>query len=125
MHVGVSAWKCGTGVGHTKLLAKLCSGLNKPNMQTVLPASYVATLLHDLPLGKLRGLGGKFGVVVQEQLGITTAGGRTAAGRGPTSCRRMRMHCTFCNATAQVCRDCSWSLDKPRSHQHQLCRRGC
>lgn len=43
-------------------------------MQTVLPASYVATLLHGLPLGKLRGLGGKFGVVVQEQLGIATAG---------------------------------------------------
>jgi DNA polymerase eta len=62
------------GIAHTKLMAKLCSGLNKPNMQTVLPAAYVPLLLQDLPLGKLRGLGGKFGQEVQEQLGSTTAG---------------------------------------------------
>jgi nucleotidyltransferase/DNA polymerase involved in DNA repair len=62
------------GVAHTKLMAKLCSGLNKPNMQTVLPVPYVPRLLQDLPLGKLRGLGGKFGHEVQQELCITTAG---------------------------------------------------
>lgn len=55
-------------------MAKLCSGLNKPNMQTVLPAAFMPRLLRDLPLGKLRGLGGQFGAQVQSQLGIATAG---------------------------------------------------
>ena len=62
------------GVAHTKLLAKLCSGLNKPNMQTVLPSTSVASLLYDLPLSKLRGLGGQFGKQVQERLAINSAG---------------------------------------------------
>lgn len=62
------------GVAHSKLLAKLCSGLNKPNQQTVLPASSVADLLYDLPLPKLRGLGGQLGTKVQSELGIDTIG---------------------------------------------------
>ena len=68
------AEQCGAGVAHTKLLAKLCSGLNKPNMQTVLPSASVPQLLADLPLSKLRGLGGQYGQQVQERLSITTAG---------------------------------------------------
>lgn len=62
------------GVAHTKLLAKLCSGLNKPNMQTVVPQSSVTALLHDLPLEKLRGLGGGKGDRVQACLGVRTVG---------------------------------------------------
>jgi DNA polymerase eta len=62
------------GVAHTKLLAKLCSGLNKPNMQTVVPQSSVTALLHDLPIEKLRGLGGGFGQRVQAALGAHTVG---------------------------------------------------
>lgn len=62
------------GVAHSKLLAKLCSGLNKPNQQTVLPWSFVADLLHDLPLSKLRGLGGQLGERVQSELGIDKIG---------------------------------------------------
>lgn len=33
-----------------------------------------AGLLQDLPIGKLRSLGGKFGDQVQQQLGVTTVG---------------------------------------------------
>jgi nucleotidyltransferase/DNA polymerase involved in DNA repair len=64
----------GAGVAHTKLLAKLCSGLNKPNKQTVVPQNCVAALLHDLPLEKLRGLGGSLGQRVQSVLGLHTVG---------------------------------------------------
>lgn len=62
------------GVAHSKLLAKLCSGLNKPNQQTVLPATSVPDLLHDLPLPKLRGLGGQLGMKVQCELGVHKIG---------------------------------------------------
>ena len=61
-------------MAHTKLLAKLCSGLNKPNKQTVVPQGSVATLLHDLPLEKLRGLGGDLGRSLQSTLGVDKVG---------------------------------------------------
>lgn len=62
------------GIAHTKNLAKLCSGLNKPKKQTVLPQIAVKQLLLPLPIGKLRGLGGDLGMRVQEQLSIQTVG---------------------------------------------------
>eukprot|EP00798_Chlamydomonas_sp_ICE-L_P024074 gene24074-9650_t len=65
---------CSAGVAHYKLLAKLGSGLNKPNQQTVVPACAVAGLLQDLPISKLRSLGGKFGEQICSNLGITTVG---------------------------------------------------
>jgi DNA polymerase eta len=49
------------GVAHTRLLAKLCSGLRKPAAQTLAPAAAVPELLAPLPLARLRGLGGMFG----------------------------------------------------------------
>jgi nucleotidyltransferase/DNA polymerase involved in DNA repair len=55
-------------------MAKLCSGMNKPNSQTLLPAVRVPHLLRDMPLSKVRGLGGQLGQHVQDALGITTAG---------------------------------------------------
>ncbi|PRW58740.1 DNA polymerase eta isoform B [Chlorella sorokiniana] len=67
-------YTCSAGIAHTKLMAKLCSGLHKPAQQTVLPASGVPDLLAPLPVSKLRGLGGKFGEQVCSELGITTVG---------------------------------------------------
>lgn len=64
----------GTGVAHSKLLAKLCSGLNKPNKQTVVPQCSVASLLHGLPLERLRGLGGGQGQRVRACLRVDTVG---------------------------------------------------
>ncbi len=40
----------------------------------VVPAGSVAALLRELPLKRLRGLGGDFGASVQEQLGVSTCG---------------------------------------------------
>ena len=39
-----------------------------------MPAASVAGLLHELPIPKLRQLGGKFGEELQQQLGIKTVG---------------------------------------------------
>ncbi|KAL4428594.1 hypothetical protein ABPG77_008906 [Micractinium sp. CCAP 211/92] len=67
-------YTCSAGIAHTKLMAKLCSGLHKPAQQTVLPADAVPILLGPLPIPKLRGLGGKFGEQVMSELGIGTVG---------------------------------------------------
>ena len=61
-----------TGISHNKLLAKLASGMNKPNNQTVIPVSAVAALMGDLALNKIRNFGGKLGHAL-EALGCVTA----------------------------------------------------
>jgi hypothetical protein len=87
------------GVAHTKTLAKLCSGFNKPNMQTVLPSAFVDSLLGSLPLARLRGLGGQFGQTVQQRLGVTTAGAHCV---GSLSSRIVRCS-LFVNALSIGC----------------------
>jgi DNA polymerase eta len=52
---------CSAGVAPNKLLAKLATGLRKPDAQTLLPPASTAALLRHLPLARLRGLGGAFG----------------------------------------------------------------
>ncbi|KAK5640193.1 hypothetical protein RI129_011004 [Pyrocoelia pectoralis] len=67
-----TGYTCSAGIAHNKILAKLAAGLNKPNQQTVLPQSGVESLFQNLPLHKIRSLGGKFGHSLTEDLGITT-----------------------------------------------------
>lgn len=67
-------YSCSAGVAANKLLAKLASGLKKPNAQTLLPPASAHALLRDLPLGRLRGLGGDLGKRVCETLKVATAG---------------------------------------------------
>ncbi|WIA12559.1 hypothetical protein OEZ85_006220 [Tetradesmus obliquus] len=61
------------GIGPNKLLAKIGSAKNKPNQQTLLLPRAVEALMQDLPLGKVKGLGGKLGAAL-EALGAATAG---------------------------------------------------
>ncbi|CAN8061633.1 unnamed protein product [Agarophyton chilense] len=61
------------GISCNKLLAKFASAKNKPNKQTILPLSAVSELMTQVPLKKLRGLGGKLGRQIEE-LGVRTAG---------------------------------------------------
>ena len=49
--------------------------MHKPAQQTVVPARAVAGLLRDLPIAKLRSLGGKFGEEVCTALSVSTVGG--------------------------------------------------
>lgn len=61
------------GISVNKLLSKFASAQNKPNNQTIVPLCAVSTLMADVPLHKLRGLGGKLGREVQA-MGVSTAG---------------------------------------------------
>lgn len=56
------------------MLAKLASGMNKPAQQTVVPFSSVKELLGNLPIKKMKQLGGKLGTSLQIDLGINTVG---------------------------------------------------
>jgi nucleotidyltransferase/DNA polymerase involved in DNA repair len=65
------------GVSTNKAMSKLASGLKKPNRQTLINPCDETTLqklFHPLPLGRIRGLGGKFGDKVEETLQIKTVG---------------------------------------------------
>ncbi|KAF2897430.1 hypothetical protein ILUMI_08756, partial [Ignelater luminosus] len=66
-----TGYTCSAGIAHNKILAKLACGLNKPNKQTVLPQDNIQDLYKDLPVRKIRSLGGKFGNTLSEDLGIT------------------------------------------------------
>ena len=59
-----------SGIAHCKILAKLASGMHKPSQQTLVSKASVPGLLHDLPLEKLRQLGGKFGEEVMQQMNL-------------------------------------------------------
>jgi DNA polymerase eta len=65
---------CSAGVAPNKLLAKLATGLRKPDAQTLLPPAATAALVSQLPLARLRGLGGALGAQVTAELQCTTAG---------------------------------------------------
>lgn len=65
------------GISNNKTLAKLASGLKKPNRQTLINASDptpLEKLFHPLPLSRIRGLGGQFGVKVSQDFNVSTVG---------------------------------------------------
>lgn len=67
------------GIAHNKILAKLASGMHKPSQQTVVTLDCVPGLMADLPIPKLRQLGGKFGEEIMAALGITSVGARAVS----------------------------------------------
>ncbi|XP_040286766.1 DNA polymerase eta [Bufo bufo] len=69
-----TTFQCSAGISHNKVLAKLTCGLNKPNRQTVLSQSGVPGLFSQLPIGKIRHLGGKLGDSIKELLGVEYMG---------------------------------------------------
>ncbi|XP_022216880.2 DNApol-eta [Drosophila obscura] len=69
-----TGYDCSAGIAHNKILAKLAAGMNKPNKQTILPLAEIPGLFDSLPVGKIKGLGGKFGEVVCETMGIKFLG---------------------------------------------------
>ena len=62
------------GIASNKMLAKLTSGMNKPASQTILCPDHTSTLLNDLPIDRIRGLGAKFGRELAEGLDVKTIG---------------------------------------------------
>uniref|UniRef100_A0A8C3YJZ9 DNA polymerase eta n=1 Tax=Catagonus wagneri TaxID=51154 RepID=A0A8C3YJZ9_9CETA len=66
--------QCSAGISHNKVLAKLACGLNKPNRQTLVSHGSVPQLFSQMPISKVRHLGGKLGASVIEILGIEYMG---------------------------------------------------
>ena len=66
------------GISHNKILAKLGSGLHKPNQQTILPTHAATALLCDLPISRVRGLGGEVvGGALKAEFNVSTVGDLT------------------------------------------------
>lgn len=61
------------GVAHNKLLAKLASGMHKPDGLTVIRPAEVEAILDPLPVGRLHGIGARTGARLEQQ-GIFTLG---------------------------------------------------
>ena len=67
-------YEMSAGISHNKLLSKLASAMNKPNKQTIVPASAVPSLMSTLEYKQINGLGGKLGDrLVQLFPGLKTA----------------------------------------------------
>ncbi len=62
------------GISETKILAKLACGLHKPNNQTVVPSSCCNSLLENVSIDRITGLGGKLGSRVKSELGLSLCG---------------------------------------------------
>ncbi|PSN56696.1 hypothetical protein C0J52_00039 [Blattella germanica] len=65
-----TGFRCSAGIAHNKVLSKLACGLHKPNRQTILPEPSIRGLFDNLPIKKVKNLGGKFGETLKEQFKI-------------------------------------------------------
>jgi DNA polymerase IV len=64
---------CSVGVASTKFIAKLASGLSKPDGMVVVPHARTLEFLHPLPVSSLWGVGGRTAEAL-ERVGMTTVG---------------------------------------------------
>lgn len=64
---------CSVGIAPNKLLAKLCSDMNKPNGTTVISMTDVPSLVWPLPASRINGIGPKAAAKL-DSLGISTIG---------------------------------------------------
>ena len=55
--MSAAGYRCSAGISRNKTLAKLASGLHKPDNQTILPPAAVDGFLARLPVGSLPGCG--------------------------------------------------------------------
>ena len=94
------------GAASTKFMAKLASGLAKPDGLLVVPPATALDLLHPLPVRALWGVGPKTGEQLTE-LGLTTIGEVAAAGRS-TLIRHLG------RATGSALYELAWARDPRR-----------
>ena len=67
-----TGFRCSAGIAHNKVLAKLVAGIHKPNKQTLIPQDQVLHLWEKTKISKVRGLGGKLGMILTEDLYCST-----------------------------------------------------
>lgn len=77
---------CSVGIGPNKLMAKLASGMEKPDGLVEIPPGEAARVLEDLPVGELWGIGPRLTAHMQG-MGVRTCG---ELGRFPASLLRKR-----------------------------------
>ncbi|KAJ9448534.1 DNA polymerase eta [Diplonema papillatum] len=65
-------YTCSAGIAGNKIAAKLATGFNKPNGQTIFLPCVIDKLWSVTPVSKLRNLGGKFGEKLRGEYGIET-----------------------------------------------------
>lgn len=97
---------CSVGAAATKYVAKVASGMSKPDGLLVVPADETVAFLHPLPVSKLWGVGGKTEEVLRSR-GYNTIGDLAAA--EVDSLRPL-----IGEAGAQRLHDLAWGID-PRS----------
>lgn len=54
-------FSCSGGIAHCKILAKIASGMHKPNKQTIVPSHKVIQLMSNIPISRVPGFGAKLG----------------------------------------------------------------
>ncbi len=94
---------CSVGVASTKFVAKLASGLAKPDGLLVVPQAEVIDFLHQLPVGALWGVGDRTEEALQ-RLGL-----RTVADLAHTPLDTLRR--ALGDATGRHLHDLSWGRD--------------
>jgi DNA polymerase-4 len=94
---------CSIGVATTKFIAKLASGIAKPDGLLVVPAASTLDFLHPLPISALWGVGAKTAEAL-ERLGLRTVG--DVANTPLASLTRM-----LGTAAGQKLYDLSWARD--------------
>jgi DNA polymerase-4 len=96
------------GAAATKFVAKVASGMSKPDGLLVVPAERTTAFLHPLPIAKLWGVGGK-----TEEL-LLTRGYRTIGDLAAASIDSLRA--TLGESAAQRLHDLAWGRDPRRVH---------
>ncbi|KAH0977823.1 hypothetical protein GBA52_027542 [Prunus armeniaca] len=74
VHDETGGLTCSAGVAPNRLLAKVCSDINKPNGQFILPNDRMAvmTFISSLPVRKIGGIGKVTEHILRDALGIST-----------------------------------------------------
>eukprot|EP01041_Mallomonas_annulata_P001156 gene1156-2241_t len=61
------------GIANNKMLAKQASACRKPNKQTLIPLSSINSMMQELSIADVRGMGGKLGEKISEFTHVKTA----------------------------------------------------
>jgi len=99
---------CSVGAASTKFVAKLASGLSKPDGLLVVPADEAVALLHPLPIAKLWGVGGKTEETLRAR-GLHTIGDIARASRATLTK-------AVGEAGAERLHDLAWGIDPRPVH---------
>jgi len=99
---------CSVGAAATKFVAKVASGMSKPDGLLVIPREATTDFLHPLPIAKLWGVGGKTEEVLRGR-GIHTIG--DLANTPKDGLRRL-----VGEAGAERLHDLAWGVDPRRVH---------